>query len=148
MAKDNKEYKKAWKEAHKEELRVKRREYYQAHKEEIKAKKNAYYQTHKEEHKAYIRVYKRTELNSLGQTRDNVRSQSNYYLKKYGKKITGYEIHHCFTYDDPKKFIYCSKEKHLSIHAYLREHNIDADSNHYEQIKHLLDDTVVIYGLE
>ena len=37
---------------------------------------------------------------------------------------------------------------HKLIHAYLRAHNIDADSNHYELIKHLLDDTVVLYGLE
>ena len=29
-----------------------------------------------------------------------------------------------------------------------RQHNIDADSDHYEQIKHLLDETVVKYGIE
>ena len=103
----------------------------------------AWYQAHKEE----MNAYRRADVNSFGKTKNNVRSKSRLYLKKYGKKIPGYEIHHCCTYDEPYKFIYCPKELHLTIHAYLREHKIDADSDHYEQIKHLLDDTVVLYGI-
>ena len=86
-------------------------------------------------------------MNSLGQTKYNIRKKSGNYLRKYGKNIEGYQIHHCFTYNDPTKFIYCSKEMHLKIHEFLRDNNIDADTDHYEQIKHLLDDTVIIYGV-
>lgn len=77
-----------------------------------------------------------------------VRQKSRLYLYKHGTKIEGYEIHHCCTYNEPYKFIYCSKEIHLKIHQYLRDNNISADTDHYEQIKHLLEDTVVLYGLD
>lgn len=95
-----------------------------------------------------MKAYRKSELNSLGQTKSSTRSKSQYYLRKYGKKIEGYQIHHCCTYTEPYKFIYCSKDMHKLIHAYLRQHNISADSDHYEYIKHLLDYTVVLYGLE
>ena len=118
--------------------------YYQSHKEEAKATMKAWKQSHKEE----IKEYYKADVNSLGQTKASIRKKSQRYLKKYGTKIQGYQIHHCCTYNDPYKFIYCSKEMHRFIHAYLKQHNIDADSNHYEYIKHLLDDTVVLYGVE
>ena len=125
--------------------------YYQAHREEIKATKKAWQQSHieeiKEYQKAYQKAYKQSDVNTLGQTKTSIRTKSNEYLNKYGTKIPGYQIHHCCTYTEPYKFIYCSKEMHRLIHAYLRQHNIDADSDHYEQIKHLLDDTVVLYGI-
>ena len=141
--KDYKEYKKAWYEAHKEQAKA----YRQAHKEEYKAYQKAYRQAHKEQTKAYIKAYMQNDVNSLGQTKASIRNKSLYYLSKYGTKIPGYEIHHCFTYAEPYKFIYCSKEMHHLIHAYLRQHNIDADSDHYKYIKHLLDDTVVKYNI-
>jgi len=128
MTKDRKEYQRA---------------YYQANKEKYRTRNKAWEESHKEHRKAYYK----TDVNSFGQTKQLIRCLSGQYLKNHGKKIPGYEIHHCFTYDEPYKFIYCSKETHLLIHAYLREHNIDADSDHYEQIKHLLDDTVVLYGI-
>ena len=193
MAQDIKEYRKAYYQAHKEELNAKKRAYYQAHKEEHKARCKAWQESHKEEvknyQKAYQKEYSRThkewnkahreelnarakawreahneeyrayyrnynkayykdDVNSSGQTKHSIRCISNQYLNKHGIKIPGYQIHHCCTYDEPFKFIYCSKEIHRLIHSYLREHNIDADSNHYEQIKHLLDETVVLYGLK
>ena len=170
---ERKEYKKAWYEAHKEQLKAKQKAYYQAHKESEKAKNKVYYQankeqfkayyqankeqfkeqnkawkeSHKEELKAYSRNYIKNDVNSFGQTKQSIRRKSRYYLEKYGTKIPGYQIHHCCTYDDPYKFIYCSKEMHLLIHAYLRQHNIDADSEHYKYIKHLLDDSVVKYNI-
>ena len=121
--------------------------YYQAHKEQKKAIAKAYYQAHKAEYKAYRKTYQKTDVNSLGQTKHNIRLKSNNYLNKYGTKIKGYEIHHCCTYTEPYKFIYCSKEMHHLIHSYLKQHNIDADSDHYEQIKHLLDDSVFLYNI-
>ena len=159
---ERKEYKKAWYEAHKESVKAKQKAYYQAHKESEKAKKKAYYKSHTEEHKArvktwkeshkeelkaYARNYIKNDVNSHGQTKESIRRKSRYYLEKYGTKIPGYQIHHCCTYDDPYKFIYCSKEMHLLIHAYLKQHNIDADSEHYKYIKHLLDDSVVKYNI-
>lgn len=119
------------------------REYYQEHKEGKKAYQREYYQKHKD----YFKDYNKADVNSFGKTKDNIRHQSKRYLQKHGMKIPGYEIHHCFTYDDPKKFIYCPIKLHDEIHQYLRDNKIDADTNHYEQIKHLLDDTVIVYGV-
>lgn len=148
MAQDRKEYKKAWYQAHKKECNARskawNKDWYQAHKEECKARNKAWRTTHKE----YFNDYHNADVNSLGQTKRSIRHKSRYYLSKYGKKIPGYQIHHCCSYTEPYKFIYCSKEMHQLIHSYLRQHNIDADSDHYEQIKHLLDDTVVLYGIE
>lgn len=136
MSSNSKEYKSAW---------------YQAHKKEVKARSKAYYHSHKEEHKeynnTYMKAYVKSNVNSLGQTKASIRLKSSRYLSKHGTKIEGYEIHHCCTYTEPYKFIYCSKEIHLKIHQYLRDNNISADSDHYEQIKHLLDNTVVLYGV-
>lgn len=137
--KDPNKYK-IWYETHKEALKA----YQKAHKEEYKAYKKAWYDSHKEEWKDYCKA----DLNSLGQTKQCIRKKSRRYLNKYGTKIEGYQIHHCCTYTEPYKFIYCSKEIHHLIHAYLRQHNIDADSDHYEYIKHLLDDTVIKYNVE
>ena len=142
--KDRKEYKKAWREAHKEDIKSYQKAYIQAHKEEMKATSKAWYEAHKEE----IKEYMKADVNSLGQSKHSIRMKSQNYIKKYGTKIPGYQIHHCCTYDDPTKFIYCRKEMHHLIHAYLKQHNIDADSDHYKYIKHLLDDTVVKYNID
>ena len=133
---ERKEYIKAYYQAHKEAFKEKCRE---ANKEKCRA----YYQAHKDSEKEK----KQADLNSLGQTKQSIRSKSNNYLNKYGTKIPGYQIHHCCTYTEPYKFIYCSKEMHHLIHSYLKQHNIDADSDHYEQIKHLLDDSVFLYNI-
>ena len=170
----HKEQVKAWKEAHKEQVKTKQKAWKEAHKDYQKAwiashKKQwkdyqkdyqkAWRASHKEQcrnyqkawraaNKDYMNDYHNADLNSLGQTKHNIRVKSNNYLSKYGHKIAGYEIHHCCTYDEPYKFIYCSKEMHKMIHSYLRQHNIDADSDHYQFIKHLLDDSVVKYNIE
>lgn len=143
----SKAYSKAYYQAHNEEKKAKNKAYYQANKDEIKEYSKAYKQTHKDEIKAYQKAYKQSDLNSLGQTKHSIRLKSLYYLKKYGTIIPGYQIHHCCTYDDPYKFIYCNRELHKLIHSYLIQHNIDADSEHYDQIKHLLDDSVFLYNI-
>ena len=171
--KDRKEYAKAYYQAHKEQFKEQKKAYYQAnkeqckayiqaHKEQRKAKKKAWYEAHKESEKAatkawreankeqanaYTINYMKNDVNSFGESKNSIRSKSRYFLKKYGTKIPDYEIHHCSTYDDPTKFIYCSKEMHRLIHAYLKQHNIDADSDHYKYIKHILDDSVVKYNI-
>ena len=128
MIQDRKEYHKAW---------------YQAHKEEEKARNKAWRESNKE----YMKAYNKSDINSFGNTKESIRKKSRRYLNKYGTKIPGYEIHHCCSYTEPYKFIYCTKEMHLKIHQYLRDNNIPADSNHFEQIKYLLDDKVVLYGV-
>ncbi len=137
----------AYYQAHKEEIKLRSRAWNKAHREEKLEKDKAYNKSHKEELNEYSKAYQTCDVNSSGKTKANIRAKSRNYLNKYGSKIPGYEIHHCCTYDEPYKFIYCPKEIHLLIHSYLREHNIDSDSEHYEQIKHLLDDTVVLYGI-
>ena len=142
---------KAYYEAHKEQVKAAKKEYYQAHKKEIKASKKSYRQAHKEQYKAYAKAYQKTymkaDVNSFGESKNNIRSKSRRILKRMNLHIDGYQIHHCFTYDDPTKFIYCSKEIHLQIHKFLRDNNIDADTDHYDKIKHLLDEKVITFGL-
>lgn len=154
-----KEYMKAWYQEHKESEKANMQAYYQAHKEARIEQAKAWYQAHKEQVNARVKAWRdsnkeqvkarvKADVNANGETKHSIRLKSRRYLSKYGTKIPGYQIHHCCTYTEPYKFIYCSKETHNLIHAYLRQHNISADSDHYEQIKHLLDDTVVLYGLE
>ena len=164
---DRKEYMKAWKEAHKESEKAKQKAYYQAHKEEykaycqahkeqrkatmkaykeahkdeVKAKKKAWYEANKDQVKAYQKEYYKTEVNSLGQTKHSIRKKSQRILKQMHLHIPGYQIHHCFTYDDASKFIYISKSLHLKIHKYLREHNIDADTDHWMAIRAIVNST-------
>lgn len=144
----NKDKAKAYYQAHKEELKA----YRQTHKEQRKASLKAWKKLNKDKYNAYKNAYAtkyyKSELNSLGETKASVRNKSRYILKKMHLHLDGYEIHHCFGYNDPSKFIYCSKELHLKIHKYLRDNNIDADSDHFEQIKHLLDDSVIVYNLQ
>ena len=130
--KDSKEYMKAWRQAHREEIKS----YNRAHREEQKA----WRQAHREEQKAYKKSYNKSDTNSLGQTKNSIRLKSSRYLFNTLRhtKVEGYEIHHCFGYDDFKNFIYIPKELHLSIHQFLRDNEIDADSDHYSRIEHLI----------
>ena len=92
-----KEYKKAWYQAHKESVKAKTKAYYQTNKEKVKA----YYHAHKDKRKpyyqAYMKAYNKSDVNSLGQMKQSIRAKSSRYLKKYGTKIPGYQIHHCCT---------------------------------------------------
>ena len=143
----NKDKMKAWHEANRESEKVKCKAWYEANKDKVKAWREDHKKERKEYKKAYMKAYYKSDINALGQTKHSIRQKSQYYLNKYGKKIPDYEIHHCFGYEDPSKFIYCSKELHVKIHKFLRDNNIDADSDHYEQIKHLLDEKVITFGL-
>ena len=137
MTQERKEYKKAYQKAHKEEYKAYMKAWHEAHKEEYKAYMKAYNQAHKEDRKAYIK----SDLNALGQTKESIRKKSRYILKRMNLHIDGYQIHHCFGYEDPSKFIYCSKSLHLKIHQYLRDNNIDADTDHWMAIRELVNDT-------
>lgn len=140
----NKDKCKAYRDAHKEQIK----EWEITHREQKRANKKKWDEAHKEYNKICDQKCKAKDTNSFGETKALIRSRSRWYLIKYGTIIPNYEIHHCCTYDDAYKFIYCSKETHKMIHAYLRQHNIDADNDHYQYIKHLLDDTVIKYNIE
>ena len=144
-----KAYQKAYYQAHKEELKAYQKAYYQEHKEELKAYqkahkeelkeyKKAYRQAHKEECKEYQKAYRKADVNSKGQTKHSIRQKSQYILKKMNLNIPDYEIHHRFAYEDPSKFIYCSKSLHRKIHQYLRDNNIDASSDHWMTIRDIV----------
>lgn len=92
----------------------------------------------------YGMAYKMKDLNSNGIPKSDIRVQSDHILFRQRKhaKLKGYEIHHCFSYDDPTKFIYIPKTLHNAIHKFLREHSIDASSNHYKYITELLNNCV------
>ena len=152
----HKDQAKAYYEANKEEIKASKKAYYQAHKEQRKATVKAYYEAHKEQRKAinkawheahreefnaYMKAYSKSDVNSLGQTKQSIRMKSNRILKQMNLHIDGYEIHHCFGYEDPSKFIYISKSLHSKIHNYLRDNNIDASTDHWMLIRDLVNDT-------
>ena len=134
--KDRRDYYKAYYLAHREERKDYQKSYFQDHREESKARCKAYYQAHKEEYKSYHK----SDTNSLGHTKNNIRTKSRYYLFNVlnHTKLKGYEIHHCFGYDDYRNFIYIPKALHIKIHQYLRDNSIDADTDHYSKIVHLI----------
>ena len=130
----NKEYYEAHKAERKEYLKEYMKAWYQANKEKAKAYQKAYKQANKEKVKAYMQ----SDVNSHGQTKESIRQKSRSILKQMNLKIPGYQIHHAFGYEDGSKFIYISKSLHMKIHQYLRDNNIDADSDHWLQIRDLV----------
>ena len=142
MKEEYKAYQKAYYQAHKEQIKEQRKAYIkaynQAHKEEKKAAVKAYQQAHKEQYKAYDKEYKKADVNSKGQTKHSIRQKSQHILKKMNLHIDGYEIHHCFGYEDPSKFIYISISLHRKIHQFLRDNNIDASSDHWMEIRDIV----------
>lgn len=129
---EQKEYKKAYYQSHREEWKA----WYQAHREEQKEYRKTYNQAHRKEHNAY----QNSDINSLGHTKKSIRAKSRYYLFNVLKhtKLKDYEIHHCFGYDDYRNFIYIPKSLHIQIHQFLRDNHIDADTDHYNKIVHLI----------
>ena len=129
---------KAWREAHREETKASAKAWREANREYYRAYQNAYKKAHREEHNEYMKAYTKADVNSLGETKHSIRKKSLNILKKMNLNIPDYEIHHCFGYDDPSKFIYISKSLHLKIHQYLRDNNIDADTDHWMAIRDIV----------
>ena len=124
-----------------EERKEYQKAYYEAHKEQHSAACKAYYEANKEQWKEYQKAYNKSDLNVLGQTKQSIRQKSRRILKQMNLHIPGYQIHHCFGYEDPSKFIYISKSLHLKIHQLLRDNNIDAASDHWMAIRDLVNST-------
>lgn len=129
----------------KEELKEYKKIYYQNHKKEHASSMKAWVSANKDHYKSYqkdyMKSYLKSNLNSFGQTKHSIRQKSYYFLKKMNLKISGYEIHHCFGYEDASKFIYCSKSLHLKIHQYLRDNKINVDSDHWMAIRDIVNNT-------
>lgn len=110
--------------------------YRQLHKE----KKRAYMQTYAKNHKEELKQRVKNDKNLKGQTKSLIRTLSSNILFKKRKhtRLENYEIHHCFGYDDPAKFIYIPKNLHLEIHQLLRDLSVKSDSNHWDIIRNLV----------
>lgn len=111
------------------------RKYRAEHREEHKEYTRKWRTEHKDEHDVYMSKYISEDLNKNGMTKHRVRKLSRQRLFKTHTKLNGYEIHHCFGYDDTNKFIYIPKTLHLQIHQLLKDNNISADSNHWNAIR-------------
>lgn len=112
--------------------------YRQLHKE----KKRTYMQTYAKNHKQELNQRVRDDKNLKGQTKALIRTLSRNILFKKRKhtQLENYEIHHCFGYNDPAKFIYIPKKLHLEIHQLLRDLSVKSDSNHWDIIRNLVND--------
>lgn len=131
---EHREELKKYREEHREERKAHNKQWREEHREERKR----YFSEHKAERNARIKKYIAEDLNRDGMKKCTIRCQSRYILYKNHAKLDGYEIHHCFGYEDPSKFIYIPKKLHLKIHQLLRDKKISADSDHWDAIRDLV----------
>lgn len=129
-----KAYLKQYHEEHQEEHHAYQKQYREEHREERKK----YRAEHREKYRARMKKILAEDLNSNGITKNYIRARSNRLLSKSHTKLPGYQIHHCFGYEDPSKFIYIPKSLHLQIHQLLRDNKISADSDHWMAIRDLV----------
>lgn len=108
------------------------------HREEVRERNRQWRVENPEKHRECIRKYKSRDVNSAGVTKHRIRFDSRYILSKNHAKLSGYEIHHCFGYGDPNRFIYIPKQLHQKIHQLLRDNNLSADSDHWNAIRDLV----------
>jgi len=95
-----------------------------------------------DEQKLREKEYKMNDVNKYGIPKQNIRERS-YKILIYQRKHTklkDYEIHHAFGYDDPSKFIYIPRSLHKAIHSFLKENNINADTDHYKYISTMINE--------
>ena len=112
-----------------------KKNYYKTHDKKIdKSKIHEWYLKNKE--KCY--EYKNNEINKFDITLNCIRQKSRLYLKSNHSILKDYEIHHCFGYEDYRKFIYIPKELHYQIHSLLKENNINPKENHWKYIVNLI----------
>ena len=135
---ERKDYMRKYYAEHREDMKEYQRKYNAEHKDEVRAKVNKWRAEHQEERQDYMRKYNAKNLNSIGVRKSNIREMSRKILEKCHSKLPGYEIHHCFGYEDAEKFIYIPRELHLKIHQFLRDNNIPARIDHFNSIRELI----------
>jgi hypothetical protein len=123
---------------HKKTKKVRRRRRNSMNHEKINAVARKRRAEHHKEYHEYLMEYKAKDVNSYGVPKSQIRVQSGNILDRIHSKLQGYEIHHCFSYDDPNKFIYIPRTLHLQIHQLLRDKNISAEANHWNAIRDLV----------
>ena len=116
------------------------RKRYSEHREERIEYQKKYNAEHREEYKARMKKYYAEDLNKNGVTKQYIRFSSRRILEKCHSKLPNYEIHHCFGYEDPSKFIYIPRELHIKIHQLLRDKKIPAESNHWKNIAEIVNE--------
>ena len=123
----------------KEEIRKQYMKAYNANRSESKIKRARERRLkNKEEYTRKQKEYHNKDLNRDGVTKTYIRNKSYRILKRIHTKLLGYEIHHCFGYEDAEKFIYIPRELHLKIHQFLRDNNIPAHIEHFNSIRGLI----------
>jgi hypothetical protein len=133
-----KKYMKKWREEHREEHKEYMSKWRSEHREERNSRNSKRRSEHREEYNSRMRKYNSENLNKNGVTKSHIRVMSRKILEKCHAKLHGYQIHHCFGYEDPNKFLYIPKSLHLQIHQLLREKKIQSDSNHWNSIRDLV----------
>jgi hypothetical protein len=127
---------------HREEYREKHKEYKRKwraeHREECREHNRNRRSEHLEERREYMRKYIGQNLNQSGEKKHTIRLRSHRYLFSKHAKLDDYQIHHCFGYEDFKKFIYVPKTLHTQIHMLLRDLKIQSDANHWIAIRELV----------
>ena len=135
---EHKEYRKMVREEHREKLNAKNRKWRAEHSDVRNARMRNRRAEYKEEYSARRKIKTAEDLNKNGVTKNYIRLVSRRILEKCLSKIQGYEIHHCFGYEDAEKFIYIPRDLHLNIHQFLRDNNIPAHIDHFNAIRELI----------
>ena len=120
------------------EQREAKKAYQMKYNAEHREERKKYYAEHREEHNARRNKRLSEDLNKNGVKKSNIRNLSGQILKKVHAKLDGYEIHHCFGYEDPERFIYIPRKLHREIHSLLYSLHIPAEDNHWNVIRDMV----------
>lgn len=131
---ERREYTREYRAKHRKEYNALMRKYRAEYPEYNDRKKKRRAERRKELN-ALLNKYQSEDLNKEGVKKASIRRRSSRILEKCHAKLTGYQIHHCFGYEDPEKFIYIPKSLHIMIHQFLRDNNISADTDHWMKIR-------------
>lgn len=116
--------------------------------------RNYYYRNldkSREYKKNWFKEYKTRDANSEGTLFSTIRIKSHKYLvnELEFEKIQGYQIHHCFTYDNEERFVYLPSWLHHKIHRFLKKNGISSNTDHYNEILPMMRESrVAVYLID
>lgn len=112
MKESDREYQKAYNEAHKEEIKAQKKEYQRTHKEELKAARKIWLEEHKEERKLYMREYlkiynkNRRESNPAHKLRSTITTLISRTIKSKGSHKKGSSTKYLpYTFEELRSYI-------------------------------------------